>query len=302
MPKAYSSQVYSFKFKAMGSPCEIRLYSDSKKSADKTISAAVEEVQRLEKKYSRFLKNNFMYKLNAVAQQGGGFDIDPETYQLFVLADQCWQQSEGLFDITSGVLRKIWKFDKNILPDEASIQAVLESVGWNNVELSKHAIKFLKPNMELDFGGIVKEYAVDRAAMICRQHGVLSGMVDLGGDVFILGPQPDGQAWKIFVQHPRNKEEFIASFEVFQGGLASSGDYERFIEIEGQRYCHIFSPKTGWPIKQGLASVSVQAEHCVLAGTIASIAMLKEDQAKAWLKDLGVEHVWMDAQQRLGGS
>ncbi len=180
-------------------------------------------------------------------------------------------------------------------------QSVLASVGWQHVKRSGNKVRFMRSGMELDFGGIVKEYAVDRAAQIIGEQGVRHGVVNMGGDIAVIGPNPDGQPWIIGIQHPRFPDCKVASFEIARGALATSGDYARCIEIDGKRYSHILSPKDGWPV-QGLTSVTVLSEQCVLAGSISTTAMLKAAQGAAWLSQLGLPHVWVDLAGKIGGT
>ncbi len=154
--------------------------------------------------------------------------------------------------------------------------------------------------MQLDFGGIGKEYAVDRAAAICREQGIEHGLVDLGGDIKIIGPHADGRPWSVGLRHPRKPGALMATVMVYAGAVASSGDYERCIVVNGQRYSHVLSPKTGWPVA-GLAGLSVLAEQCVIAGSACTIAMLMEERGKKWLEELGLQHLWMDSQGLVGG-
>ena len=155
--------------------------------------------------------------------------------------------------------------------------------------------------MEIDFGGVVKEYAADRAATLCAEAGFRHGLVDLGGDIKIVGPHPDGTPWAVGIQHPRSAEAVMATLDLFQGAIATSGDYERFVEIDGRRYSHILSPRTGMPVC-GLAGVSVAAPECVVAGSATTIAMLMEDRGAQWLDEVGLPHVWMDQALRVGGT
>lgn len=288
-------QLCQFNFKAMGSPCDIRIYAEDAEAAALVMMKAAAEINRLEQKYSRYKQDNFLFKVNMAAKTGGSCDIDEEFFSLLNFANTCYEQSEGLFDITSGVLREVWNFDKQEKPSQKRLQAALSRVGWKNVGWSATNITFSKPGMELDFGGIVKEYAADCAAAVCAEAGVTHGIVNLGGDIKAIGPHPDGKPWAVKVRHPRIVGEALASIELTHGALASSGDYERFIEIEGERYCHILSPKTGWPVK-GLAAVSVTGPQCIVAGSACTIAMLREAKGKAWLSELGLPHVWMDTE------
>jgi thiamine biosynthesis lipoprotein len=148
--------------------------------------------------------------------------------------------------------------------------------------------------MELDFGGFGKEYAADRAATLLMGAGFASGFVNLGGDIRLLGPRPDGSPWTLGIAHPRVAGGVIAELALTEGALATSGDYERYLEHAGQRYCHILDPHTGWPVSHW-QSVSVVAPACLAAGALSTIAMLKQAQAPAFLAEQGVLHVLIDA-------
>jgi thiamine biosynthesis lipoprotein len=164
-------------------------------------------------------------------------------------------------------------------------------VGWNHVEVSNAHVSLAKPGMELDFGGFGKEYAVDRAARVMRDRGVESAMVNLAGDLAILGPQPGGAAWRVGIRHPRLDDKLLATLPVTSGALATSGDYERFIEVDGVRHCHVLDPRTGRSAR-GLQSVTVHGPTCLVAGSATTIAMLKgREEGLAWLADLGLAHL-----------
>jgi thiamine biosynthesis lipoprotein len=282
-----SAKHFRHTFKAMGSPCELQLYAADDAAAQRAIGAVIADVERLEQLYSRYRDSSFLSSINRIATAGGSIDVDTETAGLLNYAATCYRESDGLFDITSGVLRRAWDFKSGRMPAPGEIERVLESVGWNKLRWEPPTLSFGVPGMELDLGGVVKEYAADRAASICREMGVRSGMVNLGGDISIVGPRPDGDSWRIGLQH--------------NGGLATSGDYERCVVVEGVRYGHILNPRTGWPVRH-LASVSVVADFCVVAGSASTIAMLKEEAGPAWLEQLGLYHVWVDVAGHTGGS
>jgi FAD:protein FMN transferase len=157
------------------------------------------------------------------------------------------------------------------------------------------------PDMELDLGGIGKEHAADRAAAQCGAMGVQHGLVDFGGDIRLIGPRPCGEPWRIGIRHPRSSTVPMAVVDLVSGAIATSGDYERFMEVGGQRYCHILDPRTGQPA-QGLRSVSVIGDDCLVAGSLATIAMLKGRDGIDWLRTLGVRHVFMDERGVIGGT
>ena len=284
----------------MGSPCELQLFATEDAEAQRAISAVVADVERLEQLYSRYRDSSFLSSINRVAAVGGSIAVDAETAGLLNYADACFHESDGLFDITSGVLRRAWNFASGCLPDRAQIEKLLSTVGWDKVRWEPPVLNFPLPGMELDLGGVVKEYAADRSASLCREMGVASGMVNLGGDISIVGPRPDGDTWRIGLQHPRTRGDMMGTLRLHNGGLASSGDYERCIVIDGVHYGHILNPRTGWPVRE-MAAVSVVADFCLVAGSAATIAMLKEENGPAWLEELGLPHRWTNVAGESGG-
>lgn len=293
--------LYRYPFRAMGSHCEIRLYASSEEPAGASARAAIADVLRLEAKYSRYRDDSVTAAINRVAAAGGALDVDAETATLLDYAATCFEQSDGLFDLTSGILREAWSAERRELPGKDALQRLLARVGWDKVRWQRPRLVFGVPGMEIDFGGVVKEYAADRAATLCAEAGFRYGLVDLGGDIKIVGPHPDGTPWVVGIQHPRNPEAVMATLDLFHGAIATSGDYERFVEIDGRRYSHILSPRTGMPVN-GLAGVSVAALECVVAGSATTIAMLMEDRGPEWLDEVGLPHVWMDQMLRVGGT
>ena len=285
----------------MGSRCEVRIYARTEEEAAAIARRAVADVQRLDAKYSNYRDDSVTAAINRVGAAGGATDVDDETASLLDYADTCFEQSEGLFDLTSGALRGAWGAHCTGLPAPSSLEHLLQRVGWDKVLWSRPRLEFSVLGMELDFGGVVKEYAADRAAVICTEAGVHHGLVDLGGDIKIIGPHPDGTPWSVGIQHPRQANAVMATIDLSQGAIATSGDYERFVEIGGTRYSHIVSPRTGMPVR-GLAGVSVVAPECVVAGSATTIAMLMEERGPAWLEEVGLPHVWMDQEQRVGGT
>jgi thiamine biosynthesis lipoprotein len=284
----------------MGSPCELQFFAGSEAQSRKIAGLAMADIERLEQRYSRYRDDSLLSAINRVAAAGGSMCVDEETAGLFTYAETCYRESDGLFDITSGLLRRAWRFDGGQLPDQAQIDGLLKRVGWHRLRWTPPTLEFA-PGMEIDFGGIVKEYAVDRVATLCREAGARHGIVNLGGDVRIIGPRPDGQPWRIGIQHPRRRGAVMESLAIHQGSVASSGDYERCIVVEGVRYGHVLNPRTGWPVRH-LASVSVLADLCVVAGSASTIAMLKEGDGPAWLAGLGLPCFWVDVHGNTGGS
>ena len=147
-----------------------------------------------------------------------------------------------------------------------------------------------RAGMEIDFGGVGKEYAADRVATICVEYGVKHGLVNLGGDVRAIGAQADGAPWRIGIKHPRADGRTIASVELVDGAVATSGDYERFFEIDGRRYCHILDPRSGMPVAHW-QSVSVVAPLCIVAGSCSTMAMLMGSSGEAFLAQQGLSYI-----------
>jgi thiamine biosynthesis lipoprotein len=294
-------EFYQRGFKAMGTPCDIQLFAKTIARAKQAADLAIADIQRLEARYSRYRTDSFLSEINRVAAVGGSMEVDPETAGLLDYAVTCYQQSDGLFDISSGILRQAWRFDLGKLPAEETIHNLLAKIGWHKVRWHNPKLTFSITGMEIDFGGIVKEYAVDRAAYLCASLGIRHGIVNLGGDIKIIGPRADGEPWRIGIRHPRQQNALIDTLLLHHGALASSGDYERCLTIDGIRYGHILNPKTGWPVKK-LAAVSVVSDFCVIAGSASTIAMLKEEQGAAWLDTLGLPHYWFDVEGKAGGT
>lgn len=285
----------------MGSPCELHLYARPRLDLDGAARAASDEVGRLEVKYSRYRDESTTCAINRSAGSPEGIEVDPETAALLDYATTAFEQSDGRFDISSGILRRVWDFRSGRLPKPEAVRALLPRVGWERVRWERPRL-YLPTEMQLDFGGYVKEYASDRVAELCRRRGVPGGLVDLGGDLAIVGPHPDGSPWEVGIRDPAEPGRAIASIPVYEGAVATSGDYERFMIVDGARYGHILDPRTGWPVNS-FASVSVVARHCLIAGTASTIAMLRglSDGAR-WLDDLGLPHLRLTWDGELAGT
>jgi thiamine biosynthesis lipoprotein len=292
--QARAADDIGFRFSAMACDCEVRIAGMSRRKAEPLAKLAIAEVQRIESKFSRYRAASVVSRINSAAGDGRAVDVDAETAHLLDFAATLFAMSDGLFDATSGTLRKAWDFRAKRLPDAGQVLALLPLVGWQHVRWKDRRIELPIAGMELDFGGFGKEYAADRAATLLQQHGVRHGMVNLGGDIRLVGPRPGDAAWALGVQHPREERRMLATLSLGAGALATSGDYERFFELDGVRYCHVLNPRTGWPV-QGWRSVSVVAPACLAAGALTTIAMLKGDDALAFLAGQKVGYLAVDA-------
>ncbi len=270
--------------------------------AETAARAAQAEVARLEAKYSRYRADSLATRINESAgdaERRRG--RSSRRRALLDYAASAWRESGGRFDVTSGILRRAWNLKAGRLPTQREIDALLPRIGWDKVAWRCPRIALPVAGMQIDFGGYVKEYAADLAAAKCRELGVRHGLVDLGGDLAVVGAHPDGRPWRIGVRDPRAPEQALINLPLSSGGIATSGDYERCMIVDGVRYGHILDPRTGWPVR-GLASVTVTAEACLVAGTLTTSAMLRGESGGAWLDALGAASVWVDEAGRVGGS
>ena len=288
-------------FVAMASDCQVRLAGVSAARAQALAALAIIEVRRIEAKYSRYRSDSVVARINAAAGDGAPIAIDPETVQLLAFAAQLYTLSDGLFDATSGVLRQAWDFKAGRKPTAPQLAELLPRIGWNHVQWDDQTARLALPGMELDFGGFGKEYAADRAATLLANEGAQHGLVNLGGDIRVIGPQQDGAPWLMGIRHPRHHNAVIAGIPISSGALATSGDYERFFVEDEQRFCHILNPKTGWPT-QHWQSISVIAPVCVAAGAMSTTAMLKGPDAIAFLQAQGVSYLAVDTNGQVSRS
>lgn len=285
------------RFRVMACDAEIRVAGRATPDERAVLDAGAEEVRRIEAKYSRYRECSVVSRINFAAGGGRDIEIDDETAGLLDLADSLYRLSNGLFDITSGVLRRAWDFRSGRLPSQRAIDELLPLVGWDKVRRDvckgRHRILLPVRGMELDFGGFGKEYAADCAAEVLVDAGLRRGFVNLGGDIRVLGPKRPDTGWTLGVQHPRQPGVMIAGIEMTSGALATSGDYERYMDVDGTRYCHILDPRSGWPAHRW-QSVSVAAPVCLAAGAMTTIAMLKGAGAVDFLRAQNASYLAVD--------
>lgn len=277
-------------FQALGGPCEILIDADETPAVHSALIAAADEVWRIEDKFSRYKPTGVVHQINAA--NGAAVRLDDESCGLIDYADTCHRLSAGAFDITSGVLRRVWRFDGTQgLPKQNAVDKVLVFVGWHKVRWRKPCLQ-LRPGMEIDLGGIGKEYAADRAALLLEQLGFKASLVNLGGDLRANGPRRNGDSWMIGIDNPRDTgHNCLTSRAITSGAMATSGDATRFILDKGQRYGHILDPRTGWPVRGAPRSITVQAPTCLEAGMLATFGILKGANAEQFFQSQGVSHL-----------
>lgn len=272
---------WRLQFAAMASPCEVLVDTDDGDLARACGVMAMTEAQRIERRFSRYRPDSLVHQINHA--DGLPLELDAETADLIDFAVLMWQLSDGLFDITSGILRKVWHFDgSDGVPTPAAVRQWLPLVGWDQVVWQRPWLT-LRPGMEIDLGGIGKEYAVDRVARLLTDNGAPPTLINFGGDLYASAPRRDGSAWQVAIEATRHQTEHRL-IALSRGGLATSGDSRRYLEADGVRYSHILNPRTGWPVVDAPASVSVAADSCLQAGMLATLASLQGPQARAFLE------------------
>lgn len=273
----------------MASQCEALLDTEDPILFESYFSKIKDEALRLEQKYSRYRNDNIVFKINH--SNGQEIKLDEETSSLMDFAFQCYKMSDGLFDITSGVLRHIWDFKKsrkNIenFPDSDEIRSCLKKIGMNRLSWKNSKLK-MEPGMEVDFGGIVKEYAVDKCAAFFSEKAP-AALINFGGDLRATKP-PHSGSWSVAIEELFKAGDQRANLELKKGAIATSGDTNRYFEHNGKRYSHILNPRTGLPVSNGVATITVNAETCTLAGVLATVSHL-QDQPGRFLEEQDVKH------------
>lgn len=276
-------------FPAMGSPCELLLDTDDRSEVQALASIATAEAWRIEDKFSRYISGNIVDRINTAA--GTSVEVDPETAGLIDFAGLLYRLSDRRFDITSGALRKAWTFDgSDRLPDRAAVRRILRQVGWHRVDWASPVLT-MPSGMQIDFGGIGKEYAVDKVAGLVREQTSSPCLVNFGGDLAITGPPGRQDSWQVGRESLQGSTALpVGLIQLRSGALATSGDTRRYLLKDGIRYGHILDPITGWPVDGAPASVTVAADSCVQAGMLCTLAMLRGAEAEAMLADEGVQY------------
>ncbi len=276
----HRGQLWVGQFRCMASPCEILIECERKSQARELIVLAQQEADRIEQKFSRYLDDNIVHQIN---EGGGCIEVDVETARLLDFAQHCHSLSEGWFDITSGILRRAWNFNQHgRIPKQHEIDQLLPHIGWEKVTWEKPNLTVPK-EMEIDFGGIGKEYAVDSVLTLLKRQTEGSFLVNFGGDCHASGPLGDGSPWMTGIENPHRPGDASAVIQLKNGALATSGDVFKFIKHAGKRYGHILNPKTGWPNTNSPLSVTVAAATCTEAGILSTLAMLQGKDAEQFL-------------------
>jgi FAD:protein FMN transferase len=291
MIQARGENLLAVKFTAMASACEVLLPLMSERAALSIGAIAAQEAWRVEKKYSRYRDDSTTAWIHE--NRGTTIEVDEETASLIDFASQCFDLSEGLFDITSGVLRRAWTFDgSDRIPEAAAIERLLPLVGFEKLQWQPPRL-LLPARMELDFGGIGKEYAVDRAYELLAACDPTPFLVNFGGDLR-ANCAPSHGPWQVGIERPSSDQEATMLLDLEYGALATSGDSRRYLLKDGIRYSHILNPLTGWPTPESPRSITVAASSCTEAGLLSTVAMLHGAGARAYLDEQGARYWLLD--------
>jgi thiamine biosynthesis lipoprotein len=260
----------------MGTVVEIMAGGLKTSKLETAVDAAFAEIARLDKLLSRHHQGSDVSHLSV---DGNGSKVAAETVEVLALGLDVAQRSGGAFDLTLGRLKALWGFDTEAprIPGHEELAAALAGIGPTALSLQGQQVWKRTPGLQVDLGGVAKGYAVDRAISVLKQHGVSSAAVNAGGDMYLLGQRPQ-RAWRIGIQHPRQKESVLETLQIRDQAVVTSGDYERFFEQEGVRYHHIFDPNSGLPA-QGCQSVTIITGSVALGDALATAVFVLGPEA-----------------------
>lgn len=258
--------------KLMGSKFDITVIANSQEQADIFIDDAINEIQRIERLISSWdpKSQTSLINNNAGIQ---AVTVDDELFNLIKRAIGISNLTQGAFDISYASMDKIWKFDGSMtkMPEESEIKNSVSKVGYQNIVLNENdnSVYLKLKGMKIGFGAIGKGYAADKAKKLLIEKGVRGGIINASGDMSTWGHQTNGKPWQIAITNPLNKDHVFAMLPVDNRAIVTSGNYEKFVVFNNERYSHIIDPRTGYPSK-GLLSVSVLAPKAELADALAT--------------------------------
>ncbi|MFN3396147.1 MAG: FAD:protein FMN transferase [Thermodesulfovibrionales bacterium] len=281
----------------------INVVADSEDKAEKAIDKAFDEIKRLEGLISFWSENSEIAEINRKAGISP-VKVSPLTLDIIEKALYVSEKTDGAFDPTVGPLMRLWDFKKGIIPDEGIIKDRLRLVDYREMVIDRaNSTAFLRrKGMSFDTGGIAKGYAADLAVFVLKREGIKGGLVAVAGDIKAFGIKPDGRPWLVGIRNPRPKDkddEVIATVELKDMAISTSGDYERFFIKDGKRYHHIMNPKTGQPAI-GCQSVTVITKEGVFTdGFSTGIFVLGPERGLRLLEELGYGGVIIDTKGKI---
>jgi len=257
----------------MGNRFTISVVSEEEAWAETQIDAATTEIGRIEKLLTTFSNDS---QTNQINQNAGikSVKVDKEVFDIIQRSLRISSLTDGAFDLSYGSIdKRFWNFDKEMtsLPDVEAAKESVKLINYQNIILdAENLTVFLKEKgMRIGFGGIGKGYAAERAKQLLIKNGVKSGIVNAAGDLTTWGNQPNGKPWTINIADPDNKHEAFSSLSISGLAVATSGNYEKYVFIDGKKYSHTIDPKTGFPVS-GIKSVTIICPNAELADAMAT--------------------------------
>ena len=259
--------IREMRFRALGTECLIKFRMDDERRALEFAADALGWLGRFEAKYSRFLPDSLISKINAAAGKSW-VPLDEEASRILDIADEIFERTEGILDATMLPLLRIWNWKAvhECLPDKAMIEKAMALTGWKRVERRPGAVFLPDAGMGLDLGGFGKELAVDAIVEIARQFGIRDLLVDLGRDVFAMGGNGAHSFWHVGIEDGMRPGSCWGGLAVSNRAVSASGNYARQFTHQGVRYGHILDPRTGWPVRNEMHAVVVVAPTSLEAG------------------------------------
>lgn len=219
---------------------------------------------KYENLFSRTIPESDISRINSA--NGEFVEVSAETIELLQIGLKYCELSEGAFDITVGKLSDTWNFKENIgaLPNDTDIQSALSTVGYKNIQIQENKVALTNPEAMIDLGGIAKGYIADKMKAYLVEQGVTSAIINLGGNVLLVGGKTDGSKFQIGIQKPFDQTGVpMAAVDISDCSLVSSGVYERYFKVDDTIYHHILNTDTGYPIENGLYGVTIISDKSV---------------------------------------
>lgn len=288
----------------MGNRFEITVVASSADWANARIDEAVQEIQRIEEILTTFKETS---ETNHINRNAGIWPVrvSDEVFRLIERSQRISSITQGAFDLSYGSIdKRLWNFDRTMtsLPDKATAKKMVRLINYKNIELNpeKKTVFLKKKGMRIGFGGIGKGYAAEMARRVMQQNGVVSGVVNASGDLTAWGTQPDGKPWTVGIVHPDVADQPFSYMELPDGAVATSGNYEKYVVIDGKKYSHTIDPKTGWPVR-GIKSVTVFSPNAEICDALATpVTILGVEYGIELINQLkGVECIIIDDDNRL---
>ena len=295
---AQKEKVYRKSRILMDTTVTISAVSGSGDKSEKAIDRAFSEIEKLDRLLNFFSDSSEVSEINRNAGLKAVV-VSPETFAVLEKAVYASGKTNGAFDVTIGSVTAMWDFHKRTKPEDKKIKERLPLVNYKNIILNKKSssVYLKKKGMLIDLGGIAKGYAADKAVEALKREGIKSGLVSISGDIKAFGLKPDLKPWKIGIRNPRseNKEdEIMATIEMTDMAISTSGDYERYFIIEGKRYHHILNPKTGYPVDE-CRSVSIIAKDGSVTDPFSTgIFILGAEKGIKLLEEMEIDGIIVD--------